>query len=315
MMRTIIRKEIRLMIREKGNFFWLFLLPILFIVMFASIFGHAEDTITIHYVDEDRTQVSKNFLDGIARIKGIDLQTDDTLSLDQQIQKIKDGKMSALLVVPKGFSEALTSGKSQAIIELYRDPTADQTVAPIQAVLQNMANIYRDEKLASALKRLGKSEPEVRQIMMPPITMKEISENVSKVDMISQVVPGYTVMFAFFIMISMTRSFIKEKESGMLARLRSTPLKPLSYLGGMWASSMLVVLLQCGTLLTFGHFVYKLHVGDVFAIVLIVLGLAICTTGLGLALSMWVRNENQGVGVTQLITMGGRRGRRIMVPV
>jgi ABC-2 type transport system permease protein len=172
-------------------------------------------------------------------------------------------------------------------------------------VLQNMANIYRDEKLAGALKELGKSEPEVRQIMMPPITMKEISENVSKVDMISQVVPGYTVMFAFFIMISITRRFIKEKESGMLARLRSTPLKPLTYLGGMWVSSMLVVLLQCGTLLTFGHLVYQLHVGDVFAIVLIVLGLAICTTGLGLALSMWVRNENQGVGITQLITMGG----------
>ncbi len=305
-MKTIIRKEVQLLLKEKGTFFWLFLLPILFIVMFASIFGNiGGKDIAIQYFDQDKTQASEQFLNTIKSIKGFELKADADLTLDEQLQKIKDGKQSSLLVIPKGFEDALKSGSAKADLDLYHDATADQEVAPIQAVLQNIATNYREGKLNSTLKALGKTEAEVQQILTPPVNINDIKENASKLDMVSQVVPGYTVMFVFFIMISMVRSFIKEKESGMLARLRCTPLKPLSYLIGEWISFILIALIQCTVLLAFGHFVYDLHLGDVFAVALIVLSLAICGTGIGLALSVWVQSENQGIAFTQIFTMGG----------
>ncbi|WP_067931801.1 ABC transporter permease [Alicyclobacillus kakegawensis] len=132
--------------------------------------------------------------------------------------------------------------------------------------------------------------------------------------MLDQVVPGYTVMFVFFIILSMMRRFMSEKESGILARLMSTPLQPLTYLVGMWVPAIITVLIQCTVLLAFGHLVYHVHLGNLLAMAVIVLCLAICGTGIGLAVSLLARGENHGRGITMLITLGGAALGGLWVP-
>jgi ABC-2 type transport system permease protein len=304
MIKSMIVKEILLLLKEKGTFFWLLGLPILFIVVFASVLGSSIDTITIHYVDQDRSAASQQFLSSLEQVKGFQLEEDNETSLDEQIEKIKNGKMTSLLVIPEGFEQATQSGK-QAEIFFYRDAAADSAVAPIAAVLQNVTNGYREGKISATLGELVRDEAKVKEILLPPIQINEIKENGTRLDVITQVVPGYTVMFVFFIMITMVRNFIKDKESGMLARLRSTPMKPITYLVGMWVPNIFVALIQCAVLLTFGHYVYGLHIGDPLSVILIVVALSICVTGIGLALSLWVKSENQGMAFVQIITMGG----------
>lgn len=41
MITSFTRKEIQLLLKEKGTFFWLILMPIIFIVVFASVFGNS----------------------------------------------------------------------------------------------------------------------------------------------------------------------------------------------------------------------------------------------------------------------------------
>lgn len=122
---------------------------------------------------------------------------------------------------------------------------------------------------------------------------------------IAQIIPGYTVMFVFFIMISMVQSFLRDRESGMLARLRSTLMPPYHFLLGMWLPHVLVLIIQSTVLLGFGYLVYGLQLGNVLAVIALVLALAICATGLGLALSMIASSLNAAIGVVQLIAMGG----------
>ena len=306
MIKSIARKEIRLLLKEKGTFFWLLVLPILFIVLFASVFGSAgSSTIKVQYLDMDHTAASKELLQSIERIDGFELKTDSTLSLEKQIASIRDGKLSALLVLPHGFEASLQSGTGPAEVTLYRDETANSSVAPIQAVLHNIAGSYRDANIAQALTSSGMNEAKLKQVLTPPIHVAEKTENVIPFDMISQVVPGYTVMFVFFVIISMTRRFISDKDTGMTARLSSTSMRPLSYLVGMWIPYLLVVIFQCAVLLSFGHFVYGLELGDILSVIIIILALAFCVTGLGLALSVFAKSENQGIAFTQLIAMGG----------
>jgi ABC-2 type transport system permease protein len=304
MIYNIIRKEIQVLLKDKGTFFWLFLLPILFILMFASIFGNSFNSITVNYYDADQTAPSKALLATLKNIPGFELKTDASIPLEEQIQKIKDGKSTSLLVIPSGYG-ALQAEHKQTQLQLYRDSTADTAVAPILSVLRNVSSEFREGKLKASLIASGNNETEVSELLLPPLTISEIKENAAKMDSITQYVPGYTTMFVFFIIITMVRSFIKDKDSGMLARLRSTPMKPYQYLIGMWVPNILVVTIQSTVLLSFGRIVYNLHLGDLFAISAIVLGLAICSTGIGLALSMLVRSENQGTAFTQIITMGG----------
>jgi ABC-2 type transport system permease protein len=304
MIYTIIRKEIQVLLKEKGTFFWLFLLPILFILMFASIFGNSFNSITVNYYDADQSAQSEALLVTLKSIPGFELKTDKNIPVAQQIQKIKDGKSTSLLVIPHGFG-ALQADQKQAQLQLYRDSTADTAVAPILSVLRNVSSEFREGKLKAILIANGMTESAISAILLPPLAISEIKENAAQMDSITQYVPGYTTMFVFFIIISMVRSFIKDKDSGMLARLRSTPMKPYQYLIGMWVPHILVVTIQSTVLLSFGRIVYNLHLGDLWAISAIIIGLAICSTGLGLALSMLVRSENQGTAFTQIITMGG----------
>jgi ABC-2 type transport system permease protein len=304
MLMSIVIKELKIIVREKGNFFFLIGMPIMFIVLFGSIFGNADTTFNIPYIDQDQSVTSKAFLGQLDDISAFELEKVD-LDEKEQVKQIKAGKISSLLVIPKDFEEHLISGNTQAGIKFYRDPAEALTVAPIQAVLENIVNGYREQKLAVALTSAGYNETESGNIMLAPIQIEQINTSTAQVDAISQYVPGYTVMFVFFIMITMVRRFFQESKHGMVARIQSTPLKPLTYLIGMWIPAMLSVIIQCTVLLGFGHFVYGLDLGNLFAISIIVISLAICGTGLGLAMAVSVKGENQGLALTQVFSLGG----------
>jgi ABC-2 type transport system permease protein len=304
-MKAIIQKELKMIMREKGNFFFLLIMPLLFIVMFGSIFGHSSDlSIKIHYIDQDQTQSSRTFLKQLDHVKGITLKKESSKKRDDLVNQIKKGQLSSALVIGNGFEKALQSGQ-QANIKLYQDPSASAEVGTIEAILENISNDYQQQKLAKTLGALGESQNAVKQTLTPPIHVENVKPTVHSINAVTQVVPGMTVMFVFYIMISMTRRFFKEKDSGVLARIQSTSMKPLQYLIGMWIPYALSVVIQCVVLLLFGHFVYHLSLGNITALSLLIVCLSLSGSGLGLALSVLARGENQGMAITQIISLGG----------
>ncbi|MGX1265691.1 ABC transporter permease [Rossellomorea marisflavi] len=124
-------------------------------------------------------------------------------------------------------------------------------------------------------------------------------------ELIVQIVPGYTVMFSFYIMISIVVAFVKERNGGMVARVASTPLPKLQYFLGKWIPFIVLVLLQIVVLFSFGVAVYDLPLGDPLALIVLSISLALISTGCGLAMAVLVKTENMGIGLTQVIALGG----------
>lgn len=306
-MKSIMQKELKLLLKGKGNFFFLILMPMLFIVLFGSVFSKVgKSDITVNYVDNDHSVVSQQFIHNLGQVKGFELKVLPKASLSTQLQKIKSGQTTSLLVIPSGFGHNLSSGTSTNL-KFYVDPTQNSVSGPVESLLSSIANQYQKHKVSDALTQAGLNASQVASTLKAPIQVQEIqvSEQKGQASLLDQVVPGYTVMFVFFILMSMMRSFLSEKESGMLARLLSTPMRPLTYLFGMWIPALIAVLIQCVVLLGFGHFAYGVELGDLSAIAVIVLCLGICGTGIGLAISLLIRGENQGRGITMLLSLGG----------
>src|SRR5690625_1436846 len=122
---------------------------------------------------------------------------------------------------------------------------------------------------------------------------------------IISIVPGYTVMFCLFILISMAVSFIEDANRGMVARLASTPLPPYAYLLGKWAPFIMIVLIQIIVLFTFGKIVYNIPLNQPFLLSILAFVLTLSITGMGLALSLLIRSGNMGVAITQVVALGG----------
>lgn len=133
--------------------------------------------------------------------------------------------------------------------------------------------------------------------------------------LVVQIVPGYTVMFSFYIMISIVIAFIKDRESGMAARLASTPLSRLEYFAGKWVPFVAVVLLQIMVLFGFGVIVYDLPLGDPLALAALSVGLAFVATGCGMAMAVLAKTENMGIALTQVIALGGAMLGGLWMPI
>lgn len=131
-----------------------------------------------------------------------------------------------------------------------------------------------------------------------------VSDDV-KTEVITSIIPGYAVMFVFFVMINMAETLLNDKNSGMIARIASTPLSPYKYLLGKWFPNLFVVLIQIVILFAFGKLVYDISFGQPFALLLISIVLAVTVTGLGLALALLVNSNNMAVALTQVIALGG----------
>ncbi|WP_164670838.1 ABC transporter permease [Virgibacillus doumboii] len=132
---------------------------------------------------------------------------------------------------------------------------------------------------------------------------------------ILSIVPGYTIMFVFFIMIAMTESFIKDRNIGMVARIASTPLSPYLYLLGKWLSYMYIVFIQIVILLLFGKLVYNIPLEQPVHLLILSAILTFSVTGLGLALAVIVKTNNMGIALTQIIALGGAMLGGLWMPV
>ncbi|WP_347861852.1 ABC transporter permease [Salimicrobium sp. PL1-032A] len=140
-------------------------------------------------------------------------------------------------------------------------------------------------------------------------------ESTSYKEVVTQIIPGYTIMFAFFIMISMVIVFVKDRERGMVSRIASTPISIYQYFFGKWVPFIIIVLIQITVLFGFGVVVYDLPLGDPFALILLSLALAFIVTGWGMAMAVIVKTENMGIALTQILALGGALLGGLWMPV
>ncbi|UOQ86795.1 ABC transporter permease [Gracilibacillus salinarum] len=136
-----------------------------------------------------------------------------------------------------------------------------------------------------------------------------------KQQVIVSIVSGYTIMFVFFIIISMVDSFIKDSEIGIIARIASTSLPSHFYLLGKWISYMVLVLLQIVILTIFGKLVYDIPLQQPLYLVTLFLFLTIMVTGSGLVMATLVKSLNMGIALTQVVALGGAVLSGLWIPI
>jgi len=108
------------------------------------------------------------------------------------------------------------------------------------------------------------------------------------------VVPGFTVMFAFFLINIMARSFMIERDQGTLRRLLLAPVRTLPLLVGKTIPFYLTSVLQCALLFLCGRILFGMPWGSQPVYLIPVIR---CTSAsaaaLGLLLSTMVRTDQQ----------------------
>ncbi len=213
----------------------------------------------------------------------------------------------AVLIIPEGFSQSVDDGQEIDITLLY-DPAGDSVrYQQIEGIVRGAAvRLSIQNQVGGGLNLLNQltafAPENVRQSVEeqaaapqsenqdPALRLEKISPSNYQLpaapDTYQQTIPGYTVMFVFFLIATMTSSINAERINGTFRRLLSAPVSRFELLGGKVLTTLVIGLIQVLILFLVGVLAFGLRLGnDPLAFILLTLALVSAVAAIGLAAS------------------------------
>src|SRR5262249_53539143 len=107
-----------------------------------------------------------------------------------------------------------------------------------------------------------------------------------------------SVLWGFFgVVNTFAIGMVFERRSGTLLRLQIAPLAAWQRLGGKMAACFAAFLVIALFLLSFGHFAFGIRIQDPFGLVIVILAIALCFSGITMLISTCGNTERAVAGM------------------
>ena len=335
------KKEFSVVLRDRGAMLTLFLSPVVFIVVMSLALGQSfaglgeTDPVRILAVDQDGDDAAEQLVEVLDDGDGLAVLTEvegEPVTLATAEQLVRDGEYPMALVIPSGFTEdALTEGRAETGV--LADPAASsQVMQPLEAAVsataatvagrfhtgallaEQMEREPDEERRAELQERIDALDEDV--VVGAEVELPSGAEVPSYPSVYQQNVPGYTIMYVFFIVTTMAGAILTERREGTFPRLLSAPVARWRVLLGKIVPYLVIALLQVGLLTAFGNVVFGMELGDnPVTLVPVTLALALCAVSLGVLLAAYARSDAQvsGAGTILILVLAALGG--CMVPL
>lgn len=342
---SVVKKDLRLLLRDRGQMISLFLLPLAFIVPISLAFPKDGYNLQSDFkprmpvvnqdvagaeAETDHAQALVDFLAegfdveqsfGPQTVARLELEAEPScaqagLACDEAVVRalLERSERETAVIIPAGFSAAVEAGEHVTVTLLY-DPAGDAirrqineavlaggttqlsiqnqvfggfgqledllTFAPesvqesINAQIESQEAAEADEESAGVT-----TNPALSVVTVDPSSF----ELAQRPDTYQQTVPGYTVMYVFFLISFLSAALRAERNEGTFRRLLHTPVSRSQILGGKVAAALVVGSLQVLIMFSVGHFAFGMGLGNApLALVVLTLSVVLAAVGLGLA--------------------------------
>ncbi len=298
MLGAAIKKDVWLLLRDRGSLIRLFVVPILFISLFGTMFKHAGDG-----AKAKGRPIAIWYADGDPRGQAIDT------ALGKSEGFAPKKLASAAAVRTAVASDEMVAGivVETLPVELVIDLDSDiQVRGPIQGALTGIVT-----------RALAIAPPPA------PVVEARSPKGQTKPDEVSGfqiTVPANAVLFGFFIVITVALSFASEKRTGTWRRVLAAPVPRWQALVGTLVPYYIIGLCQLGFVFGIGAAAFGMKIaGSVPALVALSMVVVLCAVCLGLVFASLGGTERQigGVGSMILLVMallGGCMFPRLLMP-
>ena len=328
-------KDLLLLSRDKRALVLLLVLPLMFISIVGMSTGQLltrdddSDRFKIVVIDQDDSETSHNLLAEFRKRPEMLVSTAATSELAGE--KIRSGDASLILTIGPQFEERVDEVRISDIFNT-KDGLAATGLASLDLTIETKPNSAGIGRLLEAVLKsqvIGFVAPIAAK--RNPVTRAWVRsrDDAGSDDAVSEanpipisqtprqnsvylwVVPGFTVMFAFFVISIMARSFIIERDQGTLQRLVMAPVNPVSVLLGKTLPFYLTSVLQCSMLFLCGRLMFGMPWGSQPAwLIPVILCTSAAATSLGLLLSTLVHTDQQvsSYGTTLILMLSSISG-------
>jgi ABC-2 type transport system permease protein len=285
---AVVKKDIQLLLGDRGALASLFVLPVVFIAVFGSMFGGGggRELPRLPVAHADRNAAAGEVVRTIARSG---LYVVERVTADEVRRRVAADDARAGLVFADDF-DPLAGRPAELVIDRATPP---QVRGPIEGALSGL--------IARAL--IGGRDIAWLVAVSPPGARAPL-DGVSGFQV---AVPGNAVLFGFFLALTVGISFITERRTGTFRRLLAAPVHRGVLLLAKLVPFYLIGLCQMALVFGLGRYVFGMRIaGSALALVVLTCAVVLAATCLGLLIASFAGTEKQvgGVGSICLLVMG-----------
>jgi ABC-2 type transport system permease protein len=281
--------------------------------------------IPVLLVDQDKGLASKLLLSSfdVDQMKKM-FQVTVTDEADGR-KRMEKGKASAMVVIPRGFTLDLLDAKPVTLLvvknpaEQFLPDVVEEFMNTMAVMLSGVVQVFAEQVKGiramldlkvdsfpweSLAPEFGKAQKKIvaAKTYLDPLLLRLKGEETkaagakapfTQQDLFSIILPGMAIMFLLFIVQSLMRDIISEREDGKLRRMMTTPLRPLELIGarllGGWAMGVVILLVMVAA----GALIFRAKWGPLGYFLLLGAVASFWTAAFFALLHALVRNRNQ----------------------
>ena len=281
--------NIKSFVRDRAAIFWTLAFPILFVVLFGSIFSGGTTRFEVGWVDHDRSEASRRLRDeGFGGIRLLELRDG---SEEESLERMRAGDLRAVIVVPAGLQQAIargmTGGRGQPFeLKVYTDPSQQTSSQTVEQIVRQV--------LGGTNQALS-GRPPALSLHVQPLQTQRITPA-------AYFVPSILAMALMQLGVFSAVPLVAQRERLILKRLAATPLRRWTLVSSNVVMRLLIALLQAVLIVAVGRQLFGVTiVGNLLLVAALVCLGAVTFIAIGFVIASYARTEESANALTSIV--------------
>ena len=310
---TIASNSLRRLFRDRTNIFFIFVLPIVLILVLGLVFGTGF-TSRVALITPDGDDLADEIADRISSSTAF--ETIDVDDVEAARARLRRNDIDAVIVIPDGYRDAPLDGDTVEIA-YYSTPSGGgfDVRSVVEAAIAEQAAVIRATRFAAETTGTDPATAleTARLVQRSIATIGTELEGEASSGSGGQFDLGAAqqlLLFMFLTALTSSTALIQSRRLSVSHRMLSTPTTAGTIIGGETLGRFLVVMLQGVFIVVAAGVLFDVEWGDPVAAILVVTAFALTGTGAGMLLGSAFSNEQQAGGVAifgalMLAALGG----------
>jgi len=299
---------------QKKLLAFLILYPLIFMIIFGSVFGGENYTISFKMavVAESSDDMASLLISIFQEYEGIDVAVKKlgNESMEEMAKElIENEDFLAVLFIPENFSQVIFS---TAKITVFYDESADINtrsiaIGTIGGIIDTFSQKIAEKKIEMAKEYGNLTEEEIKYMesIARPINLSLIGYSPVKKELkyIDFLVPGLVSMTIMWTGVTgVASSLVEDRVRGVRQRILSSPVSRISVIAGETLGYLIITGIQIVILLLVAALAFKITIaGEIWLLAAVIIAGMLCMIGIGLVISTIAKTAEEASQLGMLI--------------
>ena len=313
---TLAAKDLLETRRDRLALLFIVIMPLAFTAFFGLMFGAGSDRLPLALYNADSGAPAREL---VTMLQDSAVVKVEPMTAEEAEKAADDGKVTAALLIPSGFSAALTAGEpvDLTVVGVSGSSGVQAVQTEIAGLAGQVAAGEGAAQAAVAVAADGHTSMEAALLVARPLAAESLADPVATIKVVAagsaagQIPtgfvlssPGMMINFIMFSMLTAGIALIQERRNFTLLRLMTTRLRRWELIGGKVVGMFALTFVQQIILIGAGQLLFGVdYLRDPAALLLMMIALSLVASTLGLLLASVLSSEQAMVAATVLVSM------------